>query len=257
MATGKILKYVIFDLLRSRLIITYTILLLAVSIGIIYLGKDISKATASLLNIIILLVPLVSIIFGTIHFYNSRSFMEMMLSLPVKRGSIFWAEYIGLASSLGIGFLIGVGVPLLFNGASLTSLYLVLAGLLLSFIFSALAFFASVINQDKAKGIGLSLMLWFYLAILFDALSLAVYMMFSNYPLEKVVLVLSALNPIDLARIMVLLRLDISALMGYTGATFQHFFGSAEGTLFALGFLALWIVIPALVSLRVFNRKNF
>jgi Cu-processing system permease protein len=257
MAATKILKYVVFDILRSRLIITYTVLLLAISFGVIYLGKDISKATASLLNITLLLVPLVSIIFGTIHFYNSRQFIEMMLSLPVNRSSIFWAEYAGLSISMSLGFLIGVGLPLLVYGASLTSFYLVLAGVLLSFIFSGLAFFASVINKDKAKGIGLALMLWFYLAILFDALSLAIYMFFSNYPLEKVVLVLSALNPIDLARIMVLLKLDISALMGYSGATFQHFFGSLAGTFFSIGFLLLWVISPALLALRVFSKKNF
>ena len=257
MATGKILKYVIYDILRSRLIITYTVLLLAISIGIIYLGKDGSKAIASLLNIIILLVPLVSIIFGTIHFYSSRQFMEMMLALPVKRSSIFWAEYTGLASSLSIGFLIGVGIPLLVYGVSVTALYLILGGVLLTFIFTGLAFFASVINNDKAKGIGLSLMLWFFLAILFDALSLAVYILFNNYPLEKAVLIFSALNPIDLARIMVLLRLDISALLGYSGATFQNFFGSAAGTLLSSAMLLVWIAVPALVSLRIFNRKNF
>lgn len=257
MAIGKILKYVLFDILRSRLIITYTILLLAISIGIIYLGKDTSKAIASLLNIVILLVPLICIIFGTIHFYNSRKFMEMMLSLPVKRSSIFWAEFLGLASSLSLGFLVGVGLPLIIYGASLTAVYLIISGVLLSFIFTAIAFFASVVNKDKSKGIGLSLMLWFYLAILFDAVSLAIYIFFNNYPLEKVVLILSALNPIDLARIMVLLKLDISALMGYSGATFQHFFGSSAGTLFSLLFLVIWIVMPLLLSLRIFNRKNF
>ena len=86
---------------------------------------------------------------------------------------------------------------------------------------------------------------------------LAIYIFFNNYPLEKVVLILSALNPIDLARVMVLLKLDISALMGYSGATFQHFFGSSAGTLFSLLFLVLWIVFPLFISLRVFNRKNF
>ena len=257
MAAGKILKYVLYDILRSRLIIAYTLLLLAISIGIIYLGKDISKATASLLNIVILLVPLVCIIFGTIHFYNSRRFMEMMLSLPVKRSSIFWAEYLGLASSLSLGFLAGVGIPLLIYGASVTAVYLIIAGVFLSFIFTSIAFFASVVNKDKSKGIGLSLMLWFYLAILFDALSLAIYIYFNNYPLEKVVLVLSALNPIDLARIMVLLKLDISALMGYSGATFRHFFSRETGALFSLLFLILWVILPLFISLRVFNRKNF
>lgn len=257
MATGKIFKYVVFDILRSKLIISYTILLFAITFGIIYTGKDVSKAVISLLNIVILVVPLVSIIFGTIHFYNSREFMEMMLALPVKRMEIFWAEFLGLSAALSIGFIIGVGLPLLIYGASVTSLYLVLSGVFLSFIFSALAFLSSVINKDKAKGIGTALVVWFFLSIIFDALVLMIYYLFSDYPLEKVTLIITALNPVDLARIMILLKLDISALMGYTGATLEHFFGSGSGTLFSIGFLFLWAVIPTLLALRVFNRKNF
>ncbi len=37
---------------------------------------------------------------------------------------------------------------------------------------------------------------------------------------------LSALNPIDLSRILILLQLDVSAMMGYTGAVFKDFFGT-------------------------------
>jgi len=254
---AKIFKYVVYDIIRSKLIITYTVLLFAITFGIIYTGKDVSKAVISLLNIVILIVPLVSIIFGTIHFYNSREFMEMMLAMPVKRKSIFWAEYLGLSVSLSLGFILGVGIPLIIYGASSTSIYLLAAGVLLSFIFTALSFLSSVINKDKAKGIGASLVIWFYLSVIFDALVLAVYFFFNNYPLEKVTLVMAALNPVDLARIMILLKLDISALMGYTGATLQHFFGSGFGTFFSIGFLFLWAVVPTFFALRIFNRKNF
>lgn len=257
MATGKILKYVIFDILRSKLIIGYTVLLFAITFGVIYTGKDASKAAISLLNIVILVVPLVSIIFGTIHFYNSREFMEMMLALPVKRKNIFWAEYLGLSLALSLGFMLGVGLPLIIYGASAASLYLIIAGVMLSFIFTSLSFLSSVINKDKAKGIGSSLIIWFYLAVIFDALVLMIYFMFSDYPLEKATIVFSALNPVDLARILILLKLDVSALMGYTGATLQKFFGSSFGTIFSFVFLILWAVIPTFFALRVFNRKNF
>jgi Cu-processing system permease protein len=181
----------------------------------------------------------------------------MLLALPVKRRSIFWAEYFGLAVSLSIGFIAGVGIPLLANGASAAGLYLLMTGVFLSFIFSGFAFMSSVIYNDKAKGIGFSLMVWFYLSILFDGIVLLIYIFFNDYPLEKLVLVLTALNPIDLARVMILMKLDISALMGYTGATFQNFFGSMTGSIFTIVLLLAWIALPAFGALRVFNRKNF
>jgi Cu-processing system permease protein len=257
MATGKILKYVMFDILRSKLIIGYTVLLFLITIGIIYTGKDVSKAIISLLNVVLLIVPLVSIIFGTIHLYNSKEFMEMLLALPVRRKNIFWAEYLGLASALSLGFMIGTGLPLLIYGASITAVYLLLAGVFLSFIFTSLSFLSTVLNKDKSRGIGASLVIWFYMAVIFDALVLMAYFMFSDYPLEKATIVISALNPVDLARIMILIKLDVSALMGYTGATLQHFFGTGFGLIYSLTFLLLWAIVPTLLALRVFNRKNF
>jgi Cu-processing system permease protein len=65
-------------------------------------------------------------------------------------------------------------------------------------------------------------MLWFYFSLIYDGLLLFFLFQFSDYPLEKAMIVLSSLNPIDLGRILILLKLDIAALMGYTGAVFDE-----------------------------------
>jgi Cu-processing system permease protein len=74
--------------------------------------------------------------------------------------------------------------------------------------------------------------------------------------MEKFTLVLSALNPIDLGRIFIMLRMDVSALMGYTGALYKDFFGSGAGILFTVGSMLLWIVLPLWWAVRVFKRKD-
>jgi len=125
-----------------------------------------------------------------------------------------------------------------------------------TFIFTGLAFLASVRSRDKARGIGLALMLWFYFSILYDGLILLVLFYFSDYPLEKPVLALTALNPVDLSRILVLLKLDTSALMGYTGALYQKFFGSMLGVAWSFGLLILWWMLPLGIALRAFKRKD-
>ena len=56
---------------------------------------------------------------------------------------------------------------------------------------------------------------------------------------------------------LVLLRLDTAALMGYTGAVFQSFFGSAWGVVISTVSLLFWTVVPMLLGLRAFRRKNF
>jgi Cu-processing system permease protein len=59
-----------------------------------------------------------------------------------------------------------------------------------------------------------------------------------------------------MARILLLLQLDISALMGYTGAFYREFFGSSQGILFSTGMLVIWIIVPIAIATRIFKRKD-
>ncbi len=256
MVATKVLKYVIYDVLRSRMVLAYSLLLFILSFALFYLESDPQKSVLSLLNILMLLVPLVSIIFGTIHFYNSREFIEMLLAQPISRRSIFFAEYLGLAISLSLAVLFGVGIPALAFGFSMNTLLLLRICIWLTFIFTGIAMLSAVITNDKAKGMGISLLLWFYFSILFDGLVLLILFYFSDYPMEKPTMILSALNPIDLARIVMLMRLDVSALMGYTGAVFQKFFGSNFGVYVATAVLLFWVAAPAAFAVKIFKRKD-
>ncbi len=253
---NKVTKYVVYDIVRNRFVMGYTLLLLAITMSFFGFESDPNKGLLSLLNIILMVVPLVSIIFSTIHFYNSYEFIELMSAQPLSRKSIFLSEYTGVAASLSLAFLVGVGIPtMLFDGSS-RGVILLISGLLLTLAFISLAFLAAVITRDKAKGIGIALVIWFYFALVYDGLVLGILFSFSDYPLEKAMLILTALNPTDLARIMVLMKMDISALMGFTGAVFQDFFSTNYGLLIALGILLLWVVWPVALATRIFNRKD-
>jgi Cu-processing system permease protein len=252
----KIGKYVLYDILRNRFVMLYTLFLLAVTLSMFSLDSDAGKSTLSLLNIILLAVPLISIIFTTIHFYNSYEFIELLLSQPVNRKTIYFSEYLSISFALSLAYLIGVGLPLLIFNFSESSLYLIAAGLLLTFVFVALAFAASLATRDKAKAIGIALLFWFYFTLLYDGLILYVIYSFSDYPMEKVTLALVSLNPIDLARIIILLKLDVSALMGYTGAFYKNFFGSSLGVAYSVSFLLIWTFAPLLLAMRKFVKKD-
>ncbi|REJ84459.1 MAG: ABC transporter permease [Bacteroidetes bacterium] len=252
----KVFSYVFQEVFRNRMLVFYSLFLFLLSSGLFYFGADSSKAVVSLLHVVLLVVPLLCIVFATIHYYNSLEFIELLLAQPVPRRRIFTGEYLGLSVAMTLALLTGLGLPVLFWDTSAASLFLLAMGVMLTFIFTSIAFFASVSSTDKSKGIGTALIIWFYYAVIFDGLVLLVLHYFSDYPLEKVVLVLTTLNPIDLARVFVLLKLDTSALMGYTGSLFQSFFGTIWGILFSLFFLLLWLVIPLWLSIRIFTRKD-
>ncbi|MBC3539023.1 ABC transporter permease subunit [Rufibacter sediminis] len=253
---GKIIKYVLYDIVKSKIIIAYTLFLLLLSIGLFNLGGSPDKGLLSLLNLVLLTVPLISIVFATTHFYNSYEFIELLVAQPIDRRKIFLSEYLGVAFALSAAFLVGVGIPVLLFGASLTGVYLVLTGVFITFIFVAMAFLASVITRDKAKGIGIALMLWFYFALIYDGIVLFILYTFGDYPLEHATLAMTALNPVDLGRILVLLNLDVSALMGYTGALYKSILGSLWGISLAFGLLVVWVLAPLLWAKRIFSRKD-
>jgi len=252
----KISKYVLYDILRNRVMLGYTAFLFIVSLSLFQMEENSSKAMLSLLNIVLIVVPLISMIFSTIHWYNSYEFIELMLTQPISRKKVLLSEYAGISSSLVTAFLIGVGVPVCIYNFNDTGVSLLLVGSLLTLIFTSLAFLASVKSKDKARGIGVALLLCFYFALIYDGLVLLILFAFSDYPLEKITLVLSSLNPVDLGLIFIMLNMDISALMGYTGAMYKDFLGSSTGMIYTLGILVIWVLVPLTIAIRSFNKKD-
>ena len=252
----KVIKYVIIDILRNKIVLAYTLFLFLISFTVFSFEDNTAKGLLSLLNLILFIVPLVSIIFSTIYIYNSSEFIELLLSQPLRRKQIWLSLFAGLSVSFTLAFLIGCGIPLLFFEPTTTSFIMTFIGCLLSIIFVAIAMLAVVSTRDKAKGIGVAILLWLYFALIFDGLVLFLLFQFADYPLEKIMMIISALNPVDLSRIIILLRLDVSALMGYTGAVFKSFFGTDIGFMAALGILILWVMVPLQLSLHKFKRKD-
>lgn len=244
------------DIFRNRVVLTYTLTLLVMSVSVFSLESNPAKGVLTLLNLVLFLVPLVSIIFSTIYIYNSAEFIELLVSQPIKRQSIWLSLFLGLSVSLTSAFILGAGIPMLIYQPSINSVIMITTGSLLTMVFVAIAMWSAVIMRDKAKGIGIAILLWMYFAIIFDGFVLFLLFQFDEYPLEKAMMFLSGLNPIDLCRINILLRLDISALMGYTGAVFKSFFGTSLGFFTSILVLIVWIILPLLISLRKFKAKD-
>ncbi len=252
----KIIKYVTVDILRNKIVLVYTAILFITTMSVFGLEDNASKGLLSLLNMVLLIVPLVCIIFSTIYIYNSSEFIELLVSQPLQRKTIWLSLYTGLAASLSIAFIIGTAIPLLIYQPNLLGLLMCVVGVFLSIIFVGISMLAAVITRDKAKGIGVAILLWLYFSVLFDGLVLLLLFQFADYPMEKPMIVISALNPIDLGRILIMLQMDVAAMLGYTGAVFKQFFGSAAGIAFASAVLLLWIAVPLYWSLKRFKSKD-
>jgi len=263
MKTFAILKYQWKDLLRDKWVIGYGLVYLLLTDALIRFGGSGPKALISIANIMLLFIPLVSMLYGALFLYQNKEFVELLLAQPLDRKSLYWGLFGGVAVPLSLAFLIGTGLPMIYTGmftaGEVSSVFVILSiGLILTLLFTSLGFVIGLkFFNDKIKGLGFALVSWLILGVLYDGLVLMVVYLFGNYPLEKPILMLSMLNPIDLARILVLLKFNISALMGYTGAVFNRFFGSNMGVLISGSCLFLWILIPLWRGVKIFSKKDF
>jgi len=253
---NRIIKIIVIDILKNKIVLGYTFILALLSWSSFGLEDNSAKGLLTILNVILFTVPLVSILFATIYLYNSSEFIELLLSQPVKRKKIWLSLFLGLSFSMVAAFFIGAGIPLLINAPDSVGIMMIVVGCLISVVFVALAFLSSIITRDKSKGIGISIMTWLYFALIFDGLVLFLLFQLSEYPIEKAMVAVTALSPIDLARIQILLQLDVSAMMGYTGAIFKDFFGTSLGLILSFLLLCLWVVIPFFISLKMFKNKD-
>ncbi|MEL6812220.1 MAG: ABC transporter permease, partial [Bacteroidota bacterium] len=229
---------------------------------LLFLNNNLSKAVITLMNVIIILVPLISTIFGVMYYYNSREFTEMLLAQPVKRSSIFLGQYFGVALSLSLSLILGLGIPFVAYGIFKSNAIwdfslLLITGSILTLIFTALSFNIALANENKIKGFGYAILLWLFMAVIYDGIFLMSLLIFEEYPLDTFSLGATLFNPIDLSRVLLLLKLDISALLGYTGALFQKFFGTGLGVLLSAGALGVWVILPTYFIYRRSRTKDF
>src|SRR5690606_9122270 len=125
------------------------------------------------------------------------------------------------------------------------------------FIYTAISLNIPPSNENKNKGFGYAILETIYSKVIYDEKFMQAVVHYQDYPLDKFKMIASMGNAIDLSRMLILLKLDISALLGYTGAVFNQFFGTPLGSLLSLGMLFVWVVFPALRIVYKAGKKDF
>ncbi|MEX2584836.1 MAG: ABC transporter permease subunit [Balneolaceae bacterium] len=250
------------SLLRGKWILGYALIFLLLTDMMLRFGQSGPEVLLSLSNVMLLFVPLVGMIYGTLYIYQSKEFIELLLTQPIDRRSIYRGLFLGISTPLMGAFVAGGGLPMIWHGLVRDHLYaavLVLGlGGMLTVLFAAIGFLIGLLfYEDRIKGFGFTMVIWLFLAILYDGLILLLVAVLGDYPVDQLILGITMVNPVDLARILILLEFDISALMGYTGAIFRQFFGSSTGVIVAGAILLVWLIWPIYAGQKQFERKDF
>lgn len=254
--TVVVARLALLQMARSRPLLAYVLALGAIVAALALFGGDPAKVSLTLASLLLLIVPLITLVLIALQQYNNREFVEMLLAQPISRRAVYWGQWTGMTLAL-VG---GCTLPLVagyFVWGNYDVALLTIAGVVLTLCFSALAYRLAIGQPDKARGIGLALMVWLYCAVLYDAILVVAMAILEDYPIEKALLVLLALNPIDAIRVALLLHSDASALMGITGAALRGFFGSERSLVVIALVVTGWIGYPLLRGERIFRRRDF
>lgn len=226
--------------------------------------QDFVRTSVSVVNLSGFVVPLFALLLGVFSFLSHREHLELMVTQPISRGQVILGKYLGLLLTVVGATLLGLGVPgIVFSlvigveGAAEYAVIVALA-LVLSMIFTGLAVLIALLSDRQQIALGISVGVWLFFEVFYGLAMLGTTLYFTRATL-KVLLIAGLLgNPIDLTRVLSLLVIGGPEFFGPAGATLLKLSGSvaAAGAIGVVS-LMLWIVVPLLVSIRVFSRQSF
>ncbi len=237
------------------------------SVGIMAEGysgmQNFTRTSASLLNLVLYVVPLIALTMGTLSFTGDKGSMELLFSQPVSRGEILLGKILGLflaiALSMLIGFTLAGTIIVAFVGAEGLVRYaaFVLLSLALSLVFLSIAVLAAVISKRKARAFGYALFLWFFFVLFYDLLALGMTLLLRGRTATTVLFLSLFGNPVDMVRVSTLILLDNVTIFGAAGAAMLRFLGGQAASIaLMVSGLAAWTALPLVISHRLLNRQD-
>lgn len=258
----KLLKTVVYyelsHVLRSKWPYIIAGLVAVMTYTFLFLSEDIKKTLLSLTIVCCALIPLVALLFTSLFWYNSEKFTELLLTQPLSRRIIYLSRAMILGFSLILSLAIGVLIPFAWFGIFNFDIVFFLCLIsLLSFVFVNLGLFISVLMTDKMRALGVVLGVWIYLLMVHDGIVLIGLLYFKGYPVDIPALIAATLNPVGLARILLIRYFDQPLLLSFTGARVQIFLASTTGLVAALVAGITWILAPLCLGLRSFVKRDY
>lgn len=252
-----LIKYESLALAKSRWLWIYLLSFNLILFALRYFSNDPQQLFVSTMNSILFFHSIGLLLFATLSWQNNSEFISLILTQPIQRKTVFAARF--LSFCLSIALFTG-GSLLLQMGASLTpqeNLRLLVSQTIVEIIFTGLGFLLAIQIQDRLKAMAVAAGMILLFSIVLDGVNLWIIINYASYPLEKLILGLSALNPLTLLKFQNLANDENSLWIGYAGLLLRRTWDS--GFIQALsGFaLALWIALPLSAAWIRFKYKDF
>ena len=260
--------------MRSRWTLIFALVFAALSLGVATSGyilsggsgfQDFSRTSASLVQLVVLVVPLASLLMGVLALSPERGTAELLFSQPVSRTSILLGQMLGLFGALAAAQLVGFGLAgaVVFlnvgeeGGLGYAVLVLASLGLTAAFLAIAAWLSAGAIGRKRTRALALALVLWFVSVILLDLVTLGVASLLPSGAASRVLIGSVILNPVGAVRTGALLGIEGTAAFGSASLAFLRFTHGPVGAGFLLCASVLaWVVVPTLLAARRLRRTD-
>jgi Cu-processing system permease protein len=227
--------------------------------------QDFARTAVSLVQLVLLLVPLTALVIGVLSLAPERGAAELMFSQPVSRATILFGKLLGLFQALGAAQAIGFGAAgvLVYSQAGADGLggflLLVLASLITTAVFLGLAavLAAGSVGRKRTRALALALVVWFVAVVFLDLLALGAASLLPSGPASRVLMVSAIANPLAAVRTGALLAIEGTGAFGAGSLALFRFTGGPRGAGVVLCLsLAFWLTAPALLALRRLRQAD-
>lgn len=225
--------------------------------------QNFTRTSASILNLVLYIVPLVALVMGTLSFTGDKGSTELLFSQPVSRAEVLLGKLLGVFFSMAlstlVGFILAGFVIIAGSGTDGISRYVAFVGLslLLSLVFLSLSVVTATLSRRKSKAFGLALVLWFFFVLFYDLIAIGGTLVLEGQSANTFLFISLFGNPVDMVRVASLISLDNVTIFGASGAVLVRFLGGTSASIaLLLVALAFWIGAPLLLSHRLLQRQD-
>lgn len=255
------------DRIRNRWVIAVAIIFTLFALAIAYFGsaqqgevglRNIEVTVASLVSLVIYLIPLIALILGydAIVGERERGSLDLLLSMPITRLELLLGKFLGLSAALASATIAGFGLVglLLAYQIDINALYhyagFMFSAVLLGMVFLSLAMMVSVMAKDRASASGAAIAVWFLFVLVYDLILLGILVLSGGSFGEALFPLLLLLSPADIFRILNIFSTeDLKVFYGLTTV-----FPVSLSSPWLLGSMMLaWIAGPLTIALWRFK----
>lgn len=253
------------DRIRSRWVLAAAVIFTLFALVIAYFGsaqagaigfKGMDLAIASLVSLVIYLVPLISLILGYDAFVGERErgSLDLLLTMPITRLELLLGKYLGLGLALAISTFAGFGLAgiVLSYGIGLPALLhyavFMITTLLMGLSFLSLALLLSAFCNSRVSASGAAIVLWFFFVLVYDLVLIGILVAVGGGFVGRIFPLLLFLNPTDIFRIINVYNLDeVRSLYGLATVLPQTL---ASTWILCLAMM-LWIIVPLVIAYKL------